>query len=127
MRITIVAALLIVLAACGSAPADEATDASTPTDGPSASARTLTGLLGGDPDLEGGCVWLDTDDGRVEVLWPDGYRASADPVRLRADDAVVARGGDEITITGAPAADRVSTCQVGTLWTATSVDAGAGS
>lgn len=127
MRITIVAALLTVLAACGSAPADEATDASTPVDGPSASERTLTGLLGGDPDLEGGCVWLDTDDGRVEVLWPDGYRASADPVQLRADDAVVAREGDEVAITGAPAADRVSTCQVGTLWTATAVEAGAGS
>jgi hypothetical protein len=127
VRITIVAALLSVLAACGPAPADEATAASTPVDGPSASARTLTGLLGGDPDLEGGCVWLDTDDGRVEVLWPDGYGASADPVQLRDEDAVVAREGDEVTITGGPAADRVSTCQVGTLWTATSVDAGAGS
>lgn len=126
MRTTIVTALLAVLAACGPAPADEAAGAPTPADTPTAStsARTLTGALGGDPDLEGGCVWLDTDEGRVEVLWPDGYHASADPVELRADDAVVAREGDEVTITGAPATDRVSTCQVGALWTATSVEDG---
>lgn len=126
MRITIVTAVLAVLAACATAPAGEAASGPGPSDGPTAAAthRTLTGVLGGDADLEGGCVWLDTAEGRIEVLWPEAYNASTDPIELRAvDGAVVAAAGDEVTITGLPAADMVSTCQVGALWTATAVEA----
>lgn len=133
MRTAILTVLLVVLAACGSSPAEEAASAdaepstsvvASPAVGTSESAaETLTGVLGGDPGLEGGCVWLDTPDGRVEVIWPDGYQASADPVALRdAGGDVVAAAGDEVTVEATPATDRVSICQVGEIWTATTVE-----
>lgn len=127
MRTAILLALLLALTACGASSAAPATDATVPADPASAGTAqaTLSGVLGGDADLEGGCVWLDTDDGRVEVVWPDGYRVTTDPVEVRdPDDAVVAAEGGEVTIEGAPAADRVSTCQVGEIWTATAVTSG---
>lgn len=126
MRTAMLTVLLLVATACASSPAVDA-GGTTPADGsPSAAAvDTLVGILGGDPALEGGCVWLDTDEGRVEVVWPDGYAASAEPVELRGpDDEVVAAAGDEVRIEGSRADDRVSVCQVGAIWEATTVEAG---
>jgi hypothetical protein len=140
MRTAILMTLLLLLSACaspsgdgsGATPADASQSSETavgPTIPDDASAvaatETLTGVLGGDPDLEGGCVWLDTGDGRrVEVVWPEGYRASVDPVMLRdATGDVVAAEGDAVTVEGAPARDRVSTCQIGEIWTATAIRA----
>lgn len=132
VRTAILTALLVVLAACGSSPAEDVGSdpsvvaspvAASPTAGAAAGSQALTGVLHGDPGLEGGCVWLDTPDGRVEVIWPDGYQASADPVELRdAAGDVVAGDGDEVTVAAAPASDRVSICQVGEIWTATTVE-----
>lgn len=122
MRITILTALLLLLGACAASPGAVTTatprpDAATST---APAQQRLTGVLGGDSQLEGGCVWLETAGGeRVEVLWPDGYEASADPLELRdASGTLVATGGDEVTITGAPAGDAVSVCQVGQIWRA---------
>lgn len=91
-------------------------------DGAGGGQTTIAGTLDGDADLEGGCVWLDTADGRYEVLWPDGWRASADPVALRNPDGdVVARRGDRVEVTGRRAEDRITTCQRGTIFEATEV------
>ncbi len=83
---------------------------------------TISGTLRGDAQLEGGCAWLDTARGKIQVLYPAGYELSVDPLQLRGPDGqVVAAAGDEITIRGAPAPDMVSTCQVGPIWRAEEV------
>ncbi|MBW3604895.1 MAG: hypothetical protein KY460_08295 [Actinobacteria bacterium] len=122
MRTTILLALLLVVGACASSPAAVTTATPTPSDAAvtAPAPQRLTGVLDGDPRLEGGCVWLETADrDRVEVIWPDGYEASADPVELRdAGGTVIATDGDEVMITGGPASDAVSVCQVGEIWRA---------
>lgn len=93
-----------------------------PSVSPSTALQTRTGTLAGDPALEGGCVWLDTSDGRVEVRWPDGYGATTSPVELVGPDGtVIAAQGAAVTVTGTPDADGVSICQVGELFVATDV------
>jgi hypothetical protein len=139
-RLTIlVAALmaLLLLAACGAA--DTGDDVTAPDDplpvepdegiGDGAEGNDavmeITGTLGGDPMLEGGCAWLDGQDGtRYEVQYPEGYQVSTDPVELRGPDGeVLAQEGDELTIRGVVAEDMMSFCQVGTIFTATEVEA----
>lgn len=118
------AALLPTLAACGGAadpesPADEGDPAMSDDTG----ETTITGELSGDAELEGGCVWLETDDARYEVLWPEGWEANADPIELRNPDGdVIAREGDEVQVTGAEATDVATTCQVGTIFEANAVE-----
>jgi hypothetical protein len=83
---------------------------------------TVTGVLTGDAQLEGGCAWLDTDQGRIDPLWPSGYTETTNPVVLRGPDGeVVAEDGDEVTITGDPAQDLATICQVGEVWLVTDV------
>lgn len=85
-------------------------------------ATTVTGTLAGDADLEGGCAWLETDGGSVEVLWPAGYRVGFAPLQLHGPDGgAVAEEGEEVTVRGAFAEDRVSACQVGDLFEAEAV------
>lgn len=123
MRTAIVTVLLLTAAACAASPAADAGAATGTQASPTSAA--LVGTLGGDSALEGGCVWLDTDAGRVEVVWPDGYTASAEPLELRGPDGeVVAAAGDDVRIEGRRADDRVSVCQVGAIWEATAADAG---
>lgn len=127
MRRMLALAALVTLTACG--PASTVTgDVGSPTPGdPTATASAaasgvVEGVLDGDPRLEGGCVWLETDAGRVEVLWPDGYRATAEPVELRNPaGTVVASRGDRVRVPGTEATDRVTVCQVGRIWIATEV------
>lgn len=110
--------MMLVLAACGQ-PADE--DPGVPDD-----ADAVTGTLAGDAQLEGGCVWLESDGSRYEVLWPEGYTAEADPVALRRDGEVVAEAGDQVTVRGEEATDVMTTCQVGTIFAAESVEVAGG-
>lgn len=123
-------ALLLTLAACGgvsetelgAGEGDPAVDDTADEEG---DETTITGELGGDAQLEGGCVWVEADDGRYEVLWPQGWQADADPVELRNPDGdVVAREGDEVRVTGAEATDVATTCQVGTIFQASAVESG---
>lgn len=83
----------------------------------------LTGTLGGDAELEGGCAWLDADDGtRYEVAWPDGYEVRFEPLELVGPDGeTVARDGDTLHVTGELAEDAVSFCMVGTMFQAQEV------
>jgi len=54
-------------------PSPVPTEAAVPSDGNPAS---VTGVLEGDANLEGGCIWLrDAAGDQWEILWPDGYSA----------------------------------------------------
>ena len=141
MRWMLLLAVTVLLVGCGTAgsdgtggeqgattPAGETapdqtqTEDTVPSETTAADGAELTGTLGGDPTLEGGCVWLDTPSGRVQVLWPDGYEATSDPVELVGPEGeVVAAEGEQVTILGAEEADRMSVCQIGPIWTAESV------
>lgn len=90
---------------------------SEPASTADAEGQTVTGTLSGDAQLEGGCVWLETVDGNIEPQLPDGYTTMADPVALVGPDGgVIAEEGDQVIIVGSPAADIMTTCQVGAVW-----------
>jgi hypothetical protein len=92
-----------------------------------ANEQTATGTLDGDAQLEGGCVWIDTAEGAIEPMLPDGYTTTTDPVAvLGPDGEVIAERGDQVTITGTPATDISTTCQVGAVWRVSAIEAGGG-
>lgn len=84
----------------------------------------IIATLEGDPDLDGGCVWLRQGQIDLSVLWPPGFTAEFDPARIiAADGTVVAQEGDRVELTGTFAADaaayRPHRCVVGSeLWLA---------
>jgi hypothetical protein len=118
MMRTILILLTVLATACGGAAGNRG---GAPAED---SANTLTGVLGGDAQLEGGCAWLDVDGERYEVFYPEGYTVEFEPVRLMGPDGeVVAGEGDEVTITGEVTTDRMSICQVGQIVEATAVQA----
>jgi hypothetical protein len=135
------AALTLVLAACASGdpegatpdtsprPSDSAQPSPHPTAKPSptrspvpGSADTFTGTLGADT-AERGCTYLQAPDGtRYEVLYPDGWRIQAAPLRLaNPDGEVVATGGETITVQGSLAREARSICQLGPIFEAVEV------
>lgn len=88
-------------------------------------ATSVTGVLSGDRELEGGCVWLlDSSGARWEVIWPDGYMdgfRDGVPALLK-NGTVVASEGDIVTVTGRRPTGLGSRCMVGTLYDATEVE-----
>lgn len=78
--------------------------------------QMFTGTLGSDV-IEGGCVYLETGDGRrLEVIYPDGWQVRRSPLGLvRPDGTVVAEAGGLVTIRGVEAQDMVSICQIGPI------------
>lgn len=117
----VVLTLGLLLVACGGAgeptadgrsPVGTEPTAGSPADGAGAE---LTGTLGGDAQLEGGCAWLDTEaEGRVEPRWPEGYEIAFGPVRLVGPDGeVVAEESDTVAVRGEIAEDVMTICQVG--------------
>lgn len=119
MRVLTVMLLALLLVACG-----EDAAVTPPPDEPEPTGM-LEGTLSGDAQLEGGCAWLETDDGRYEVLYPTGYEVAFDPLRLLGPDGeTVAEEGEAVTVRGTEASDMVSACQVGTLFQASEVLAG---
>lgn len=78
--------------------------------GPDAEARfgSVQGVIRGDRNVDGGCVWLESrDGGRQPVVWPVGYRARFGP-RVEIFDNTgqrVAGEGDLVGFGGAGAAD----------------------
>ena len=85
---------------------------------------TVTGILEGDPDLEGGCLWLRDQSGTAwEVIWPARYEATfRDGIAvLLADGEVVAEAGDRITVHGNRPSGAGSHCMVGIIYEAESV------
>ena len=84
--------------------------------------RTLTGTLGADASLEGGCAWLEAGGQRWQVLYPDGYRLDVAGGRLFGPDGEVARSGDTLTVRGRADPDMATTCQVGPVFRAVAVE-----
>lgn len=133
MRVVMIGLSLVVLVGCSAAPgAGDRSPAESPAFSPdrsdldpaTPSARhddEITGTLSAD-SVEGGCVFLETEDGtRYEVLWPDGWQAQASPLQLTDPDGeTVAIGGETITVRGSEA-DMASICQVGPIFQASDV------
>ena len=82
---------------------------------------TVTGRLGFD-DIEGGCSFLETDDGtRYEVVYPDGWILDRMGAELRGPGGQLAHAGESVTVRGAVATDRSSICQIGPIFVATDI------
>ena len=125
-------AVLVILTACaggGEPPASQpslpASEPTPPATAAPSSGDTLTGTLGGDAQLEGGCAWVDDGRQRWEVQYPQGYTITFDPLVLTGPDGPVAEEGDTVTLAGAAQDDAITICQVGRVWAATSVEAAA--
>lgn len=130
MRVVALVLVGLLLVACGQEPAltpPEDPEDDVPAAEPGYPERTemLEGTLGGDAQLEGGCAWLEAEDGRYEVLYPNGYEIAFDPVRLLGPEGeTVAEEGDALRVEGQVTKDRMSVCQVGTIFQATAVRTG---
>lgn len=130
-------ALALAVGACGEPSATPTTTSrSTAAVGPvelpanpdPPKSATIFATLEGDATLDGGCVWLRQTNIEFSVLWPTGFTADFDPIRLY-DEAgnLVAEEGDRLVVTGAFALDASAyqpyRCTVGTeLWLAGSVE-----
>jgi hypothetical protein len=123
---------IIALAACA-APGDDPsmTDRQTPEPSltlasaqptPRAGEIMITGRLGFD-SIEGGCPYLQTDDGtRYQVLWPTGWELDSRGDLISPAGEAVAGPGDEVTVRGRVADDMASICQIGPIFRSSEVD-----
>jgi hypothetical protein len=109
-------------------PMSEQTELPAPSDD---DPLSVTGVLEGDANLEGGCMWLrDAAGDQWEILWPDGYAAEFRgdlpvgggdvPVIVR-EGGVVASEGDLVTVSGHRPPGVGSHCMVGIVFAATEV------
>jgi hypothetical protein len=128
MRMVMLAgALTLLVSACGEGggqpPAPEPSRATDPATAPASEANgaAITGPLGGDAQLEGGCAWVTDGGTRWNVQYPQGYTLTFDPLTLTAPDGTTAAEGDILTVAGRERSDVMTTCQVGPVWEATSV------
>lgn len=121
-----------LLAGCRASPGEPGQGGESERPSPRASAAgggggiegaDLVGTFGGDEQLEGGCAWIDAEDGqRYEVIYPAGWTVRFGPLELTdPDGAIRATEGDRIGVTGAVAEDRASICQIGPIFQATDV------
>ncbi len=97
-----------------------------PDPGGTAVSFPATGTLGVD-DIEGGCVYVEIDGTRYELLAGTGADIAVDPangVVAAADGTVIARTGEMITVDGAVDPGIVTFCQMGPVLVATDVTAG---
>ena len=78
-------------------------------------AALIQGRLEGDANVDGGCLWLETERGPQAVLWPAGYSARFDPAQLVGPTGeIVATTGDLITATGGySSAEGMTRCRLG--------------
>lgn len=93
------------------------------------------GVLEGSADLDGGCVWIVTEEGQQAVRWPPGFQAAFVPAGegagvielVDASGRVAARSGETVYFTGARSggAERLERCHVGAdhVWYVGSVTA----
>jgi hypothetical protein len=130
--------LALVIGACGTSSETSTTLTTTaataagpvelPTNPDQPKGATIFATLQGDAELDGGCVWLQQTNVDFAVLWPAGFTADFDPIRLY-DPAgnLVAEAGDQLVVTGGfasePADYQPYRCAVGTeLWLAGSIE-----
>jgi hypothetical protein len=130
------AAFVLVLGLAACAGQGDASIEPTPTHHPSAvpsgldvasggpslvADTTLVGVLSADT-IEGGCIFLEAEDGdRYELIWPEGWSVGDQLEIIDAAGDVVAEGGARITVYGREAADMGSICQVGQIIEVTEV------
>lgn len=130
---------VLLLGACADEPAQvgspdpsptvTGTATSTPTPAPSATPtaddpagdrgefRSWTGTLGGS-EIEGGCVWLEAEDGtRYELVAAPGGTVAVDTANLSLlrSDGTVFEGGAPITLDAALDPEAMSFCQIGPI------------
>jgi len=113
---------LTLLAACGTAISNEGGAAPAGQDSPvplptwtdfGGEDAFVGGRLRGSPDVDGGCVWLEEARLRFAVLWPQGYSAQFDPLRLINERGeVIAREGDLIRAGGGNYVEPMERCGV---------------
>jgi hypothetical protein len=88
---------------------------------PAGGPTIVTGVLTFD-DIEGGCTYLQTADGRrFEVIYPEGWTIDRPGAKLDGPSGEVVRAGESLTVKGSIARDRSSICQVGPIFEASSV------
>lgn len=104
-------------------PTTTATATAAPVPAPSDPAedrgefRSWTGTLGGS-EIEGGCVWLEADDGtRYELVAAPGGTVAVDTANLSLlrVDGTVFEGGAPITVDAALDPEAMSFCQIGPI------------
>ncbi len=132
----VIGALLLV--ACGGGDGGDAADGGEPGGEPGGGVPAppsptdedvIEAIYRTDPQLEGGCVWLEPEQGgedlpggRLEPLWPEGYQVDREELVLTGPDGEqIARTGDTIRVRGDVAEDVVTICQVGTPFQVTEV------
>ena len=83
---------------------------------PAGPGRVLSGRLGFD-SVEGGCAYLETDDGtRYEVLYPDGWHVDLAGAALLGPNGQRVAAGELLGVRGSIATDRSSICQLGPIF-----------
>lgn len=134
-RLRVPAILMVTLVVIGTGCAEASTEPNTAAPlapgrvelpynpDPPQEARIIANLAG-DPQLDGGCVWLRQGTTDFSVLWPEGFTADFNPLRLYdGNDHLVAGEGEALELTGSFAVDaaayRPHRCIVGSeLWLA---------
>jgi hypothetical protein len=98
------------------------TGGSFPAKSGAPATMTVTGVLGFD-DIEGGC-WFVGDSGGTsyQVVYPDGWTLDRALGELQGPAGQKVRVGESLTVRGAVATDRSSTCQIGPIFVATEVE-----
>ena len=90
--------------------------------GPVPSEFVIEGAFGGDAQLEGGCAWVAAQGRRYQIEYLTGHQVSFDPLQLlTAEGEVFAEEGDRLRLRGALAEAVMTTCQVGPVFQANSV------
>ncbi|MDR9450387.1 MAG: hypothetical protein RI637_04125 [Acidimicrobiia bacterium] len=134
-RLRVPAILMVTLVVIGTGCAETSTEPNTAAPlspgrvelpynpDPPQEARIIANLAG-DPQLDGGCVWLRQGTTDFSVLWPEGFTADFNPLRLYDGNGdLVAQEGEALELTGSFAVDaaayRPHRCIVGSeLWLA---------
>ena len=98
----------------GEPTAPPATDITEPSEAASPASQ-FTGTIGGDAQLEGGCLWLETDQGRFELRLPDDFAVDTQQLTVTAPDGTAVAAGDTVDVAGTVLEDMVSVCQVGPI------------
>lgn len=114
-RLALLLVAVLLVTACGGADSTDATADATPvaTLAPTTPGEQFEGTIGGDPTLEGGCVWLDTGAERYELQLPEGFTVDREAITISGPDEIAFAEGDEVTIVGDVVEDMMTVCQVG--------------
>lgn len=97
-----------LMSACGgsAAPGAHITIATTSGGGSGTRLALLEGVLSGSASAGDACLWIGVGSVKRPVVWPHGWTARLNPLRLvDAHGHVVAAVGDHLSLTGGSAPD----------------------